>query len=162
MDIYRQWSSLFKEPPSVSGPFKSYFPNLVVYGPDTDSWQEETSHVVCSSKNRVFLVKLLWAGPVVDSIETKVQKQSVVPEAISEPRTSACCSSVPAAWFVSEVIPSWNSSSLLPPGYLVVMAVWRTGFCFYFLLSFLLISSYICGIGMCHGLPWALSCTSHE
>lgn len=77
-----------------------------------------------------FLVKLLWTGPVVDSVETEAQKQSVIPEAISEPRTSASCS-IPAAWFVSEVtntVPSWNSSSLLSPGHLVVMAEWRTGF----------------------------------
>lgn len=112
-----------------------------------------------------FLVKLLWSGSVVDSMETKAQKQSVIPQAISEPRTPVSCSCIPAAWFVFEVtstVPSWNFSSLLSPGYLVVMAVRRTGFCFHFLLSFPLISSYLCGIGMCHRLPWALPRTFHE
>lgn len=106
-----------------------------------------------------FLVKLPWTGPVADSLETKAQKWSVIPEAVSEPRTSASCSSIPAAWFVFEVtstVPSWNSSSLLSPGYIVVMAVQRTGFCFYILPSFLLIPSYLCDIGMYHRLPWAL------
>lgn len=109
-----------------------------------------------------FLVKWLWTGLGVDSIETKAQKQSVIPEAI--PRASASCSFIPAAWFVLEVtstVPSLNSS-ILSPGYLVVTVVWRSGFCFHLLLLFLLISSYLCGIGMCPRLPWALPHIFHE
>lgn len=62
---------------------------------------------------------------------------------------------------IRNTVPSWNLS-LLSPGYLVVTAVWRTGFCFHFLLSLPLISSYLWGIGMCHSLPWALPHTFHE
>lgn len=62
---------------------------------------------------------------------------------------------------IRNTVPSWNLS-LLSPGYLVVMAVRRTGFCFHFLLSLPLISSYLWGIRMCHRLPWALPRTFHE
>lgn len=49
-------------------------------------------------------------------------------------------------------VPSWNLS-LLSPGYLVVMAVWRTGFCFHFLLSLPLICSYLWGYLCVTGFP---------
>lgn len=106
----------------------------------------------------VFSCEIAMNWSMGDSIETKAQKQSVIPEAT--PRASASCSFIPATWFVLEVtstVPSLNSSTLAP-AYLVVMVVWRSGFCFHFLRLFLLISSYFCGTGMCHRLLWALPC----
>lgn len=62
---------------------QSGFPILDTYMPEAAPRQEGTSHI-CSSKNNVFLLNCY---ELVHGVEIKAQKQTGVPELISEPRT---------------------------------------------------------------------------
>lgn len=67
---------------------QSGFPNLDTYIAEAAPRQEGTSHI-CSSKHNVFLLNCY---ELVHSVEIKAQKQTGIPELISEPRTHSAYS----------------------------------------------------------------------